>query len=112
MVFGEKVKHGFGHGFGLFREQGMTCIMNLDDFNLLRAFLFKRVSIFGRGDFILHGLDNEHGNAARAVPAIIPVPLALPCAIAVLVCQPRFQYEGISLPSAKKAVRTSFIRER
>ena len=31
MVFGEKVKHGFGYRFGLFREQGMARILNFDD---------------------------------------------------------------------------------
>ena len=58
MVFGEKVKHGFGYGFGLFGEQGMARILNFDNLDLLWAFFFERVSIFVRGDFILHGLDD------------------------------------------------------
>ena len=73
MMFGEEGEYRLCHGFGLFGEQGVAGILNLDNFNLLRAFIAERVSIFGRDDFILHGLDDKHGNAARAVPALIPV---------------------------------------
>jgi len=36
-MLGEEGQHSLRHGFGLFREEGMACILDFDNFNLLGA---------------------------------------------------------------------------